>query len=85
MTIDSYYVSLGKSPDSIEELCNPNTIKTETITYFLEPEGGETFPDLISRAGGLLARLKGEHTADEKVLLVGHGDFGKMVKNIWHR
>lgn len=41
-------IMTGKPQSSIEELCAPNIIKTETINYFLAPEGAETFPDCWS-------------------------------------
>jgi probable phosphoglycerate mutase len=68
----------GQDQTQIEELCGPDVIKTDTITYFLDPEGAETFPDLLERAGRLLRRL-GDIAADGTILLVTHGDFGKMV------
>ena len=68
----------GIEQSRIEELCSPDIIKTDTVTYFLDPPGAETFPDLLVRARRLLANLKSEYT-DGSILLVTHGDFGKMV------
>jgi broad specificity phosphatase PhoE len=68
----------GIKQSKIEELCAPNIIKTETITYFLSPEGAETFPDLLARAKKLLDKLQTQFT-DGNILLVTHGDFGKMI------
>lgn len=68
----------GQKQARIEELCTPDIIKTETITYFLSPEGAETFPDLLKRAGLLLDKIN-EQYQDGSVLLVTHGDFGKMI------
>ncbi len=62
----------------IEELCAPGIIKTDTVTYFLSPEGAETFPDLLERADNLLSKLQSAHP-EGKILLVSHGDFGKML------
>jgi len=42
-------VLTGEPADKIEELCQPDIIKTDTITYFLSPEGAETFPQLVER------------------------------------
>ena len=53
-------------------------LKTATINYFLCPEGAETFPQLIRRASGLLNHIESKHS-HENVLLVTHGDFGKML------
>ncbi len=68
----------GKPVDDIEKLCAPAIIKTDTITYFLSPEGAETFPQLIKRAKQVLDEVQKWHL-DGSVLLVTHGDFGKML------
>lgn len=68
----------GLEQSRIEELCAPDIIKTETITYFLSPDGAETFPDLLARAEKLLKKIT-ETYKDGSILLVTHGDFGKMV------
>ena len=71
-------VMTGVEQSRVEELCAPDILKTETINYFLSPEGAETFPDLLDRAGKLLDELIETYT-DGSILLVTHGDFGKMV------
>ncbi|MBL8030869.1 MAG: histidine phosphatase family protein [Candidatus Doudnabacteria bacterium] len=68
----------GKLQSTITEACAPDIIITPTIVYFLNPEGAETFPDLLKRAQGLLDRMHTLHTHGS-VLLVTHGDFGKMI------
>jgi probable phosphoglycerate mutase len=68
----------GVEQSRIEELCVPDIIKTETITYFLSSEGAETFPDLLNRARVLLDEIT-ETYKDGSILLVAHGDFGKMI------
>lgn len=68
----------GKPQSKIEELCSPDILKTETITYFLCPEDAETFPQLIDRGREILASIRANHS-DGNVLLVTHGDIGKMV------
>ncbi len=68
----------GQLVSDIERLCAPDILKTDTITYFLSPEGAETFPDLLERGKETLCRLQTEH-ADESILLVTHGDIGKMI------
>jgi len=75
----NFGVMSGQSVSCIKELCAPDIIETDTITYFLSPEGAETFPELIARAQILLAELASKHTEDENLLLVGHGDMGKML------
>lgn len=68
----------GVKQSLIEELCAPNIIKYETITYFLSPEGAETFPDLLKRASALLEKITKKYK-DGSILIVTHGDFGKMI------
>ncbi len=74
---DFGYMS-GKLQSSITETCAPDILVTNTIVYFLNPEGAETFPDLLIRAGRLLEEVQTRH-AKGSVLLVTHGDFGKMI------
>lgn len=71
-------IMTGKNISDIEKLCSPNIIKTNTINYFLNPEGAETFLDLMVRARVLLNKIM-ERYKDGNVLLVTHGDIGKMI------
>ncbi len=71
-------VMTGKNIADIERLCAPDIIKAEIITYFLSPEGSETFPDLLKRARVLLDMIAAKHK-EGNILLVSHGDFGKMI------
>lgn len=71
-------VMTGQPVSKIEELCAPDIVKTDTITYFLSPEGAETFPDLIKRADRVLKKIQSTHS-EGSILLVTHGDFGKML------
>jgi len=71
-------VMTGKPAREIEMCCTPDILKTETITYFLSPERAETFPELLDRARILLETIKQRHP-QETLLLVTHGDFGKML------
>lgn len=73
----------GKPVAHIEELCTPHILKTETITYFLSPKGAETFPDLLERASRALDRICAQHRSGV-ILLVTHGDFGKMLYTAYH-
>ncbi len=68
----------GKPQNTIEQECSPDILKTDTVTYFLSPNGAETFPDLIIRAKKLISFLESKH-GDGNILLVSHGDFGKMI------
>lgn len=49
------------------------------MTYFLSPQDAETFPDLKLRASKLLTKLADIYHQDDSILLVTHGDFGKMI------
>lgn len=53
-------------------------IRTETVQYYLEHGGCETFPQALERASRLLVRLRHQHP-NESILLVAHGDIGKMI------
>lgn len=77
-------IMTGKNISDIEKLCAPNIIKAEVITYFLDPEGAETFPDLMRRARILLNKIEAKHN-DGNILLVTHGDIGKMIYAEYYR
>lgn len=62
----------------IEELCAPDIIKSDPIIYFLNPEGAETFPELVERGHVILNKIRKQKTGG-KILLVCHGDIGKMI------
>lgn len=53
-------------------------IHTDTVTYLIEGDGIETFPELITRAKKLFCLLE-ENNAPENILLFCHGDLGKMI------
>jgi len=71
-------VMTGKAVKDIEDLCAPNIIKANPIVYFLSPEGAETFPQLMERGKRVIAWVE-EHHNDGNILLVSHGDTGKMI------
>ena len=71
-------VMSGQKASDIEKLCAPDIVKTETITYFLSSEGAETFDDLVERGQRVLDIVRAKHIGG-KVLLVCHGDLGKMI------
>ncbi|KAL3779342.1 hypothetical protein HJC23_007472 [Cyclotella cryptica] len=83
----NFGIMTGMPISSIIEMCGKeHVLSTEKIHYFLNPEGAETFPDLIERAKSLLTFIETENTknGDEalgqhSILLVTHGDFGKMI------
>ena len=71
-------VMAGRPIADITRLCAPDILRTDTITYFLSPEGAETFPQLKARAQTVLQEVKRLHTSGN-ILLVTHGDMGKML------
>lgn len=71
-------IMTGKKISDIEKLGAANILKSDTVTYFLKVEGAETFPQLFIRAQAVLKIIKTYHQ-DESILLVGHGEFGKMI------
>jgi probable phosphoglycerate mutase len=71
-------VMTGQKIADIKKMCAPDIIQAEIITYFLSPEGAETFPDLIVRGQKILDIIQAKHQTG-KVLLVSHGDIGKMI------
>jgi len=74
----------GKNIKDIEKLCAPDIVKTDTITYFLSPEGAETFPQLIKRANKALEYISQNHK-EGNILIATHGDFGKMLYTAYYK
>ncbi len=58
-------------------------LKTEKVDYFLDAEGAENFPALLIRAKKVLDEIKQRHPKDT-VLIVLHGDIGKMIRAAYH-
>jgi broad specificity phosphatase PhoE len=71
-------IMTGKLAKDISTLCAPDIIQTDTICYFLSPDGAETFPQLIERGKKVIAEIEERHK-DGSILLVAHGDIGKMI------
>jgi broad specificity phosphatase PhoE len=62
----------------IEARHGANIIKTDTVTYFLEATGAETFDELKARGGKALDKIRSLQK-NGTALLVCHGDIGKMM------
>jgi broad specificity phosphatase PhoE len=71
-------IMTGKTKLEIQDLCAPDLYTAQGITYFTKPEGGETFPEAMDRAGKLLEKINSKHQ-DGNILLVCHGDIGKII------
>jgi len=76
-------IMTGRTRDTIKDVCSPNIFQTDTICYFLNPEGAETFPQLIRRAKKVLTEIKYKYKIGN-ILLVTHGDFGKMLYTVYY-
>jgi broad specificity phosphatase PhoE len=71
-------VMAGKPIADIVPLCAPQVLKTNETYYFLKAYSSETFPELLKRARLVLAEIK-RNNKSGNVLLVTHGDLGKML------
>ncbi len=71
-------VMTGQLAADVVKLCAPDILKTDTITYFLKPDGAETFDMLTDRGHRILDLVRKRHIGG-KALLVCHGDVGKMI------
>ena len=76
-------VLTGQPVASILKLPEEQVLRTEGVNYFLEADGSEDFPTLYMRAQRVLERVRRDHPS-EHVLLVCHGDIGKMVRAAYH-
>jgi len=73
----------GQPVASILNLPDEQVLRTEGVNYFLQAEGAEDFPSLYERAMKVLTHVQHAHP-DEHVLLVAHGDIGKMIRAAYH-
>lgn len=71
-------VLTGKPISDIFELPEHSLIRTSTVTYFLDAPDIESFSDALQRAKKLLEKISSKYQAGN-ILLVSHGDFGKMI------
>lgn len=69
----------GKPVSRIKDLAK-EVLDTDQVSYFLEVEGAEDFPALIKRANRLLVKIREKYGLDKNILLVTHGDIGKMIR-----
>lgn len=71
-------IMTGMTVEAIKKDVKTSILQTEMITYFLDAEGAETFPELVARGRKILEHVRELHTSG-RVLLVCHGDIGKMI------
>jgi len=55
----------------------------DQVNYFLEAENSEDFPTLLERGKKILAELQIRHPK-ENIVVVTHGDIGKMIRAAYH-
>jgi broad specificity phosphatase PhoE len=57
-------------------------ITSDKVNYFLDVEGAEDFPALYDRARKVVLEIQQRHS-DNTVLIVTHGDIGKMIRGVY--
>lgn len=68
----------GTPRSKILEMFGDRVLVTPTINYFLDTHGVETFPEMVTRANELFKEIESRYD-NKNILLVGHGDMGKMI------
>jgi broad specificity phosphatase PhoE len=71
-------IMTGELEQDIEKMCGPDTLMVGKLVYFLNPEGAETMSVLLERAKKVINEIYELHKSG-RVLLVCHGDIGKML------
>ncbi|EPY33946.1 phosphoglycerate mutase [Angomonas deanei] len=74
----NFGVLSGKPYADIPKYAGENILQGDNVLYFLEVEGGESSDDCFKRAQRVLEDVDRRH-AGKNVLLVCHGDIGKML------
>ncbi len=59
------------------------TLQTDRVNYFLEAEGAEDFSALLERGRKILREIQ-ERYSNKNILIVTHGDTGKMIRAAYH-
>jgi len=59
------------------------TLQTDRVLYFIEAEGAEDFPTLYQRGKKILEEISQRHP-NKNILIVAHGDIGKMIRAAYH-
>ena len=59
------------------------TIQTDRVLYFIEAKGAEDFPSLYQRGKKILEEISQRHP-NKNILIVAHGDIGKMIRAVYH-
>lgn len=72
----------GKPVSDISKYTD-NILVTDRVNYFLEVEGAEDFSTLLERGERILQEIRKRHQG-KNVLVVTHGDIGKMIRAAYH-
>ena len=73
-------VMTGEKISSVSERCAPDVLVSASgVTYFVNAPQAEDWDDVLTRAHGVLETIREKHADDNAVLLVAHGDIGKML------
>lgn len=59
------------------------TLQGDKVLYFTEADGSEDFPSTLHRAKEVLSDITSQHP-DKNILIVTHGDIGKMIRAAYH-
>lgn len=74
----NFGIMTGVHKSKIKQMCASNLLETETVTYFLCPQGSETYPEVKERAKQVLKDIKNHHKSGN-ILIVSHGCITKML------
>lgn len=75
-------IMTGKLVSDIPKICK-RIFAGDRVNYFLEEEGAEDFPTLIARGQTVLQDIQSKHS-NANVVIVTHGDIGKMIRAVYH-
>lgn len=75
-------VLTGKKVDDIQKYAD-KILVADRINYFLEAEGAETFPILYERGKKIIREIQERHP-ESNILVVTHGDIGKMMRAAYY-
>ncbi|MDD5251855.1 MAG: histidine phosphatase family protein [Patescibacteria group bacterium] len=75
-------VLTGKSGADIPKYA-AKRLQTDRVNYFLEAEGAEDFPTCLERGRTIIKEIRERHP-NRTILIVTHGDIGKMIRAAYH-
>ncbi len=82
LTEREFGVLTGKPVADIPKYSS-KTLQTDKVLYFIEAEGAEDFPALYQRGKAIINEILQRHS-DKNILIVTHGDIGKMIRAAFH-